>query len=66
MVSSLEEYPKTICMECGTSYGHMPKGHLATFYQGMCGWCKRKRTVTEPRDYGYPPYPGALKGAKKS
>lgn len=50
------EYPNTICFDCGVKYGK-PKGYAATFHIGICGWCGETKSVTEPRDYGYPPAP---------
>ena len=49
-------YPSWICADCGTNYGRpMPKGHVATWHKGVCGWCERSNvSVTEPRDFRYP------------
>lgn len=51
-----KEYPTWICTPCGTRYGkRVPE--LATYHGGWCGWCGARTTVTEPRDFGYPPPP---------
>lgn len=50
-------YPSWICYECAYSNGgRFPENHVATFHEGKCGWCGRNKVVTEPRDYGFPPY----------
>lgn len=53
-----DDYPMWICADCGNKYGHWPDGHIGTFSHGLeCGWCGEIKTVTEPRDYRYPPHP---------
>jgi hypothetical protein len=48
-------YPAWVCGECAVAnQGTWPKGHIATFHSGRCGWCGEIRAVTQPRDYGYP------------
>lgn len=53
----MKDYPRTICCDCGEKHGRWPKGHVATFYKGVCGWCGETKTVTEPRDHRFPPWP---------
>lgn len=59
-----DAYPAWICADCGTKYGRAKEGHLATFHFGnpsdpldVCGWCGKSRGITQPRDYGRPPFP---------
>lgn len=55
------EYPTWICSECGSKYGRVID-HCATIHEGdKCGWCDEKTVTTEPRDYGYPPWPVSQK-----
>lgn len=49
------DYPKTICRECALkNKGTIYQDHISCFHHGKCGWCQQMKTVTEPRDYGYP------------
>ncbi len=44
-----------ICEECALlGGGKMPENHLAAWHLGKCDACDQKKTVTEPRDFGYP------------
>jgi len=52
-------YPAWICANCGDKYGKMPQGHIATWHEDTCGWCGEVKSVTEPRDYGYPDAPNS-------
>lgn len=52
-----DNYPDTICNDCGRIHGHWPEGHVASVYKGRCGWCGRETVVTQARDYGYPSWP---------
>jgi len=52
-----KDYPSWICKECVTSQGCTNMKSLSTYHEGICGWCKEKKVVTEPRDYYYPLYP---------
>ena len=49
-----DHYPNAICHACGTDRGTHQR--ISTYHAGVCGWCGEQRPVTEPRDYGYPPY----------
>jgi len=54
-----ETYPSWICGQCAIDHGGIwKKGHVATFHDGFCGWCSQIRSVTQPKDYGYPAYEG--------
>lgn len=53
----MTEYPKVICGPCGRKYGK-PRAGASTFHDNTCGWCGEMRSVTEPRDFGYPPFNG--------
>ena len=53
--STKDKYPAWICSACGNKYGKA-RDTIATFHFGECGWCNKKASVTEPRDYGYPKY----------
>lgn len=45
--------PAWICDECAKENGGVwPKGHVGTFHNDYCGWCKEWKVVTEPRDWG--------------
>ncbi len=47
-------YPNWICQDCALiNGGRLIKNHIATFHTGYCDICKRKRVITEPRDYGH-------------
>jgi DNA-directed RNA polymerase subunit RPC12/RpoP len=40
-----------ICAKCGEKHGtRIPE--LTTWHNGRCDYCKQKREVTEPRDFG--------------
>lgn len=53
-----------VCDPCGRQHGrgfysngaHRAKSSLSTFHQGRCDICRRKKVVTEFRDYGYAKY----------
>lgn len=50
-----DEYPVRICADCATAAeAKMPNWHVATFHPDVCDVCNRWKSVTEPRDYGYP------------
>ena len=51
-------YPAWICSDCARKMEYPPRTFLSTFHPGECGWCKRKVAVTQPRDFGWPPYDG--------
>ena len=56
----LAPYPAWVCAECGRK--HNPKKEMrspwATWHPGVCGVCGKQASVTEPRDYNYPNFPG--------
>lgn len=48
-------YPGWVCSPCAKAAGGVfPDGHLATFHYDHCHVCGHWRSVTEPRDFGYP------------
>lgn len=49
-------YPSWICKECAYKLGYPQMSMLSTYHIGSCGWCKKQTAVTQPRDYGYPPF----------
>lgn len=56
-VMEKDDYPSWICSECAEANGgRWPKGHVATFHNGTCGWCNQTAGVTEPRDWCYPKF----------
>lgn len=62
--NNFDSYPGWVCSDCAYKNGGLfPKGHCATFHAGICGWCSQKKTVTQPRDYGYPLYENIWKAA---
>lgn len=53
-----EDYPTWVCTECAEAAGgKMPVDHLATWHYDKCDVCGgEKKTVTQPRDFGYPKF----------
>ena len=52
-VTDNSDEPSLVCTPCASERGaRMPEGHIATYYTGVCGICKKLKDVTEPRDYG--------------
>ena len=53
--NNCDPYPEWVCGDCAIANGgNWTKGHLATFHDDLCGWCGQIRSVTKPKDYGYP------------
>lgn len=50
------DYPTRICAQCGVKHGRRV-GEISSWSPGVCDWCNTETSVTEPRDYGYPPAP---------
>lgn len=49
------KYPEWICSPCAEQNGgKMPANHLACWHVDECGVCGHIKTVTQPRDFGYP------------
>lgn len=49
------DYPSYVCSDCAESAGgKFSVGHVACFHTGICPCCGCIKTLTEPRDYGYP------------
>jgi len=50
-------YPVWVCCECALKgRNNHGKNLVMTWHMGICGVCKRKVAVTEPRDFGYPEF----------
>lgn len=52
----IDDYPDWICLDCGLKYGK-PRFSVSTYHQGTCDWCGHIKSVTQPRDFGYPKPP---------
>lgn len=50
-----------ICEDCGNRYGKKRLG-ISSWHQGECNYCGEFKSVTQDRDFGYPPLPGKSKG----
>ena len=43
-----------ICLQCAVDSGaKFIKDHVYTMHHGICGVCKKKQVVTEPRDFDW-------------
>ena len=49
-------YPNWVCAQCGMKASGNRCLTVSTYHLGICGVCKRKRPVTEPRDFYYPKF----------
>ena len=58
-----EFYPHWVCFECGNKFVKMPKGYVFTSRVGICIFCKEKKLVSPPRDFGFPDF--KLKASKE-
>jgi len=54
----LLEYPSLVCSDCCTKVGAELLRETATWHTGDCEVCGITQWVTEPRDFGYPSFPG--------
>ena len=55
----MNDYPVWVCSDCGWN-AQPDKSQVflvSTYHTGTCGVCKKKKAVTEPRDFGYPTFP---------
>lgn len=52
----MSEYPPWICSKCANALNHPSRCAASSFHVDICGWCLEEKEVTEPRDYGYPPW----------
>lgn len=52
----MKKYPNLVCYKCGNKYGEATEE--STFHIGTCDVCGKEASVTEPRDYNYPNFPG--------
>jgi len=62
-MKKLKPYPAWVCIDCAKNALTQDalkklEGSLSTFHYGMCGICEKEKSVTEPRDYGYPNFEG--------
>ena len=59
-VRKLKLYPAWMCHDCGVAARGGPLRALAgaAYYKSKCEVCGKVRSVTEPRDYGYPEFKG--------
>lgn len=58
----LKGYPAWVCSDCGSKYKTREgPSSVSTWHDDLCGVCGNKTRVTEPRDYGYPHFPGFKK-----
>ena len=59
----MSEYPTWICGDCG--HKAQPDKRrifdLSTWHKDKCGVCGKVKLVTEPRDFGYPTFDGAMR-----
>jgi hypothetical protein len=49
-------YPSWICKECAESLGYKNRFSISCYHPDICGWCEQMKTVTQPRDYSFPPF----------
>jgi hypothetical protein len=65
-IYNLKKYPEWCCSPCGIKHGGKGVGGgTSTFHAGTCEVCEVMQYVTEPRDYGYPRFPGFDSPSKK-
>lgn len=44
-----------ICRECAKKCGgKWPKGHCATFHDGICGMCEKHKSLANVGDWNWP------------
>ena len=66
MSLTLKPYPVWCCAECavkqlGEEDRPLMRVVIATFHEDTCDVCGKIKTVTEPRDFHYPVWPGFKK-----
>ena len=50
-------YPSWVCAECAQKAGgRFPEGYQATWCEEKCGVCGEVKSVTDPRNFGYPDF----------
>lgn len=55
IVMKNDKYVDEVCHDCASAYGaEMSKGHLATYYEGICDGCGLWKVITGARDFRYP------------
>lgn len=45
--------PTWVCLECGEKHRAGDWFNFSTWHEGVCGVCRQKKPVTEPRDCGF-------------
>ncbi|MDI6788419.1 MAG: hypothetical protein QME51_08620 [Planctomycetota bacterium] len=53
-VTTEKRYPKSVCQDCGSKANKGRQFQVSTWHIGKCDVCKKKKPVTEPRDFYYP------------
>ena len=54
---TMKPYPTWVCHDCGMT--HTTKiPWMSTFHHARCEVCGKWAELTQPRDYGYPEFPG--------
>jgi hypothetical protein len=48
-------HPEWVCADCATAAGGKSR-RTPTWHNGKCGVCSQTKPVTQPRDYGNPPF----------
>lgn len=58
-----KDYPVWVCDTCGIAHGKHRTGS-STYHMGICGVCLKGKSVTSPRDFGYPNFDKPKEEAK--
>ena len=57
--SKLKAYPHWVCHGCGIkAQGRPIMDGMSTYHEAKCDVCGETKAVTQPRDFGYPDFPG--------
>lgn len=56
-MTKYKPYPVWVCHDCAIKSGGRQPG-IATYHENICDVCGEKKSVTQPRDYGYPRFKG--------
>ena len=57
--SELKAYPHWVCHGCGIkAQGRPMMDGMSTYHEAKCDVCGKTKAVTQPRDFGYPDFPG--------
>jgi len=52
------KYPSWTCRDCAIKAKGKHHGGCSTWHLGACDVCGEEKSVTEPRDFGYPKFKG--------